>query len=88
MLPPLLASRRFLPLFVTQALGALNDNMFRNALAVLALWQAGEHGPVLVTVALGIFILPYVLFSSLAGQLADKLEKARLIRVTRYWECL
>ena len=52
MLPSLLASRRFLPLFVTQALGALNDNMFRNALAVLALWQAGEHGPVLVTVAL------------------------------------
>ena len=88
MLPSLLASRRFLPLFVTQALGALNDNMFRNALAVLALWQAGEHGPVLVTVALGVFILPYVLFSSIAGQLADKLEKSRLIRVTRYWELL
>lgn len=88
MLPSLLTSRRFLPLFVTQALGALNDNMFRNALAVLALWQAGEHGPVLVTVALGVFILPYVLFSSLAGQVADRLEKARLIRITRYWELL
>ena len=87
-LPPLLMSRRFLPLFITQALGALNDNMFRNAIAVLAMWQAAERGPVLVTVALGVFVLPYVLFSSLAGQLADRFEKSRLIRLTRYYEFL
>jgi len=86
MLHPLLASRRFGPLFITQALGALNDNFFRNALAVLALYQSAEHGPVLVTLALGIFILPYVLFSSIAGQLADRCEKSRLIRLTRWWE--
>ena len=86
MLPRLLQSPRFLPLFATQALGALNDNFFRNALAVLALYRSAEHGPVLVTLALGIFILPYVLFSSVAGQLADRQDKAQLIRLTRWWE--
>jgi acyl-[acyl-carrier-protein]-phospholipid O-acyltransferase/long-chain-fatty-acid--[acyl-carrier-protein] ligase len=80
---PLLRVPRFGPLFATQALGALNDNFFRNALAVLALYQSAEHGPLLVTLALGLFILPYVLFSSLAGQLADREDKARLIRLTR-----
>ncbi|MSP05049.1 MAG: hypothetical protein EXR05_07380 [Acetobacteraceae bacterium] len=86
MLPRLLQSQRFLPLFATQALGALNDNFFRNALAVLALYRSAEHGPALVTLALGIFILPYVLFSSVAGQLADRQDKAQLIRMTRWWE--
>ena len=83
---PLLLSSRFGPLFATQAIGALNDNFFRNALAVLALYRSAEHGPVLVTLALGIFILPYVLFSSIAGQLADREDKAKLIRLTRWWE--
>jgi len=83
---PLLRSPRFGPLFATQALGALNDNFFRNALAVLALYRSAEHGPLLVTAALGIFILPYVLLSSVAGQLADREDKARLIRLTRWWE--
>lgn len=82
----LLRTRRFLPLLVTQTLGALNDNLFKNALVVLALFQAGEHGPVLVALSGGVFILPYVLFSALAGQLADRGEKARLIRATKLWE--
>ena len=55
---PLLRSRRFLPLFATQFLGALNDNLFKNALVVLALFQAGAQGPVLVATAGGVFILP------------------------------
>ena len=83
----LLRTRRFLPLFITQFLGALNDNLFKNALAVLALFQAGEHGPVLVAAAGGVFILPYVLFASIAGELADRHDKARLIRVMKSWEC-
>ena len=81
-----LRTRRFLPLLVTQTLGALNDNLFKNALVVLALFQAGEHGPVLVALSGGVFILPYVLFSALAGQLADRGEKSRLIRATKLWE--
>jgi acyl-[acyl-carrier-protein]-phospholipid O-acyltransferase/long-chain-fatty-acid--[acyl-carrier-protein] ligase len=80
----LLRTRRFLPLFVTQALGALNDNVFKNALVVLTIYrlaeQAGVDGQVIVTVAAGLFILPFFLFSATAGQLADKYDKAGLIR--------
>lgn len=84
----LLVARRFLPLFVTQGLGAMVDNLFKNALAVLALFTFAQSGPVLVAAAGGVFILPYVLFSSAAGQLAEGLEKSRLIRLTKAWEVL
>jgi acyl-[acyl-carrier-protein]-phospholipid O-acyltransferase / long-chain-fatty-acid--[acyl-carrier-protein] ligase len=83
---PLLSSRRFLPLFVTQFLGALNDNLFKNALVVLALFQSVAHGPMLVAIAGGVFILPYLLFASIAGELADRYDKARLIRLTKLLE--
>ena len=88
MLPPLLRTRRFLPLFVTQTLGAFNDNLFKNALAVLALFKASEGGPEIVALASGIFILPYLVFSATAGQIADRGEKSRLIRLTKGWEVL
>ena len=86
MVPALLKTRRFLPLFLTQSLGALNDNLFKNALAVLALFKLAEGGPALVALAGGIFILPYVLFSATAGQIADRGDKARLIRLTKLFE--
>ena len=82
----LLRSRRFLPLFATQLLGALNDNLFKNALVVLALYRFAAAGPILVALAGGVFILPYVLFSATAGQLADRAEKSRLVRLTKLWE--
>ena len=82
----LLRSSRFLPLFATQMLGALNDNLFKNALVVLALYQFASAGPVLVALAGGVFILPYVLFSATAGQLADRYEKSWLIRLTKLGE--
>jgi MFS family permease len=82
----LLRTARFLPLFITQALGAINDNLFKNALVVLALYRLDHAGPVLVALAGGVFILPYALFSALAGQLADRFEKSRLIRFTKFWE--
>ncbi|MCK8784155.1 acyl-[ACP]--phospholipid O-acyltransferase [Roseomonas sp. NAR14] len=84
--PSLLRTRRFLPLLVTQTLGALNDNLFKNALVVLTLFQAAQGGAVLVAAAGGVFILPYVLFSSIAGQLADRSEKSRLIRRLKWLE--
>ena len=83
---PLLQARRFLPLFITQFLGALNDNLFKNALGVFALFTSARYGNELVAIGLGVFILPYVLFSSVAGELADRTEKARLIRATKLWE--
>ena len=75
----LLLSRRFLPLFTVQALNALNDNLFKNALVVLVVFRDAEGGAVLVALSGGIFLLPYVLLSATAGQLADKIDKARLI---------
>jgi acyl-[acyl-carrier-protein]-phospholipid O-acyltransferase / long-chain-fatty-acid--[acyl-carrier-protein] ligase len=82
----LLRSREFLPLFITQALGAINDNLFKNALVVLALYRLAHLGPVLVALAGGIFLLPYAIFSATAGQLADAREKSRLIRFVKIWE--
>ena len=77
----LLETRRFAGLFWTQFLGALNDNFFKNALVLLTLYRlATEEGPMLVTAAAGIFILPFFLFSATAGQLADKYDKAGLTR--------
>ncbi|MEM7633463.1 MAG: acyl-[ACP]--phospholipid O-acyltransferase [Pseudomonadota bacterium] len=80
----LLRSKRFLPLFVTQALGALNDNVYKNALAILLVYriaaEAGLNAAVMATAAGGVFILPFFLFSATAGQIADKFDKAGLIR--------
>ena len=77
----LLRQRRFLPLFATQFLGAFNDNLFKNALVMLVAYRLAAAGaPFLVTLAAGLFILPFFLFSATAGQLADKRDKAGLIR--------
>ena len=86
----LLASRRFLPLFVAQFLGAANDNVFKNALVILVVYRLGSQGglapQVLVTMAAGLFILPFFLFSATAGQLSDRLEKSRLLRLVKLAE--
>ncbi len=83
----LLASRRLAPLLLTQALGALNDNLFKNALVVLILFRAAHSsGPALVPLAGGVFILPYVLLSATAGQIADRFEKSRTILLLKLAE--
>ena len=88
----LLATRRFLPLFVTQFLGAFNDNVFKNALVVLLTFQAASWTTLapglLANLAAGLFILPFFLFSATAGQLADKYDKARLARLVKVLEML
>jgi len=80
----LLKHNRFLPIFCTQFLGALNDNVFKNAIVILIAFsladRIGANASILVIVAAGIFILPFFLFSATAGQLADKFEKSMLIR--------
>ncbi|MEJ2602056.1 MAG: MFS transporter [Gammaproteobacteria bacterium] len=80
----LLRERRFLPFFATQFLGALNDNVLRNGLVFLVTYQAVSiaalEPALLVNLSAGLFILPFFLFSALAGQLADKYDKAMLIR--------
>lgn len=89
----LLKINRFLPLFLTQFFGAFNDNLFKNALVILITYHLSENlrvnAEVLITIAAGIFILPFFLFSAAAGQLADKYEKTTLIRITKIAEiCL
>ena len=83
----LITSRRLGPLIVTQTLGAMNDNLFKNALVVLILFRSAEAaGPALVALAGGVFILPYVLFSATAGQVADRFEKSRSILLMKWAE--
>jgi acyl-[acyl-carrier-protein]-phospholipid O-acyltransferase/long-chain-fatty-acid--[acyl-carrier-protein] ligase len=83
----LLGKRRFGPLFAVQFLGAFNDNLVKFALLFLANFglyaAAPEKAEMLATVATGLFILPYFLFSALAGQLADATDKARLVRMVK-----
>ncbi len=80
----LLSSKRFRPFFLTQLLGAFNDNLYKNGLTIFIAFQAAslsqEDSNQLVNIAAGLFILPFFLFSPIAGQLADKHEKAMLIR--------
>jgi len=80
----LLGQRRFAPFFVTQFLGALNDNVFRNGLVILITFQGvlvlGMNHSQLANVASLLFILPFFLFSATAGQVADKYEKSMLMR--------
>jgi len=84
----LLKQRRFLPFFATQCFGAFNDNVFRQAIIGLLFWmQASPSQRTLyASLAPAIFILPYFLFSATAGQIAEKLEKSRLIRITTTME--
>src|SRR5258707_3430782 len=80
----LLKQRRFLPFFLTQFLGAFNDNVYKNALVILVAFHAASlsrlDANTLSNLAQALFILPFFLFSATAGQIADKLEKSRLIR--------
>lgn len=85
----LLRERRFLPYFLTQFSGALNDNVFRNGVAFLLAYQLAlprEQELLYANLALALFILPFFLFSALAGELADKYEKSSLIRAIKLAE--
>ena len=86
----LLSQRRFAPFFWTQFLGAFNDNLFKTALLVALTYDALSWttlAPALLNNLIpGLFILPYVIFSATAGQIADKVEKGRLARIVKLME--
>ena len=88
----LLKTRRFLPFFLTQLLGAFNDNLYKNGLTIFIAFHTAkmtqETSNFLVNIAAGLFILPFFLFSPIAGQLADKYEKSFLIRRVKLLEIL
>ena len=84
----LLTQRRFLPYFIVQALGAFNDNVYRQAIIGLLffLGVSTAERSLYAILAPAIFIAPYFLFSAIAGQVAEKLEKQRLIVITTTME--
>lgn len=82
----LLRQRRFLPLFVTQFLGAFNDNLFKTAMVLFATYQIYNDPQVesnFNAIATGLSLIPFFLLSALAGQFADSYDKARIIRLVK-----
>lgn len=87
----LLNKRRFLPLFVTQLLGAFNDNLYKNAMVLFLVYSVYNDETTetwFSSIATAIFILPFFLLSALAGQLADSRDKAKIIRIVKFCEIL
>ena len=88
----LLKTRRFWPIFWVQFLGAMNDNIFRNALVILITFSfansVGWDESTAVAAAGGLFILPFFLFSALAGQIADRYPKHKVVQYTKFAEII
>jgi len=84
----ILKSKRFLPLMMTQFLGALNDNMFKNALLLMVTVKMASQAAVLSNVIAALFILPFFLFSATAGEIADKYDKSKIARFLKLTELL
>jgi MFS family permease len=82
----LLKERRFLPLFVTQFLGAFNDNLFKQAMVLVVVYQIYQdpkYEQSFTAIASALSIIAFVLLSALAGQLADAFDKTRIIRIVK-----
>lgn len=88
----LILSRRFAAMFGAMALGAFNDNFYKNAMIVLITYRLAEEfgyrAETLISIASASFILPFFLFSGFAGNLADKFSKSRLVRGLKLIEML
>jgi acyl-[acyl-carrier-protein]-phospholipid O-acyltransferase/long-chain-fatty-acid--[acyl-carrier-protein] ligase len=88
----LFKSRRFLPLFITQFCSAFNDNVLKNSLIILVTYKLSKTLSVpsglLILLANGLFILPYILFAGIAGQLADKYENTIIVKLVKFIEII
>lgn len=87
----LVRTRRFLPIFGTQFLGAFNDNLFRTAMVMLVIYGIygdAEQEATFSAIAGALFIAPFFLLSALSGQLADAHDKARIVRIVKTAEIL
>ncbi|MFL6850844.1 MAG: MFS transporter [Sphingomicrobium sp.] len=85
----LLRARRFMPLFATQFLGAFNDSLFKQAVVLFVTYQLYSNAAKefqFSAIAQGLFILPFFLFSAVAGQLADDHDKSKIIRIVKLAE--
>ncbi len=87
----LMRQRRFLPLFLTQLLNALNDNLYKQAMVLFVVYQvydSPETETFVSGIATALFVLPFVLFSATSGQLADMRDKTRIIRWIKFAEII
>jgi len=84
----LLKSKRFLPLLITQFFGALNDNLFKNALLTTVTIKMTTKADILTNIIAGLFILPFFLFSATAGEIADKYARDKIARILKITELL
>jgi MFS family permease len=88
----LLKQTRFMPLFITQFFGAFNDNVFKNTFMLILAYSAankvGIDSNVLLNLAAGLFILPFLLFSGIAGEISDRYEKSSLVRKIKFIEVI
>jgi MFS family permease len=88
----LLGQRRFLPLFLVQFLGAFNDQVYQKAFVALLTYRlADELGmplELLGVIASGLFILPFAIITPTAGQIADRVDKAKMMKVVKFWEII
>ena len=84
----LLKSKRFLPLLITQFLGALNDNLFKNALLMLVTLRMAEKADILSNVIAALFIIPFFLFSATAGEVSDKYDRSCVARTLKVVELI
>lgn len=86
----LLKQKRFAPFFWTQALGAFNDNVFKNALIAMVTFVlvslSKEQGSTFIQLASALFILPFFLFSATSGQLSERYDKAKLAQAVKWME--
>ncbi|MGH8104827.1 MAG: MFS transporter [Arenimonas sp.] len=86
----LLKQRRFAPFFWTQALGAFNDNVFKNALIAMVTFVlvslSKEQGSTFIQLSSALFILPFFLFSATSGQLSERFDKAKLAQAVKWME--
>jgi acyl-[acyl-carrier-protein]-phospholipid O-acyltransferase / long-chain-fatty-acid--[acyl-carrier-protein] ligase len=88
----LLRSRKFWPIFMAQLLGSFNDNFYKSALAILVGYGVISVAPfnqgLMLNIVAGLFVLPFLFFSAIAGQLADKYEKSRFIKIVKFLEII
>ena len=84
----ILKSKRFLPLMLTQFFGALNDNLFKNALLITVTLTMASKAAILSNIIAALFILPFFLFSATAGEIADKYDKSKIARLLKITELI
>ena len=88
MLSDFLLSKRFLPLVLTQFFGALNDNLFKNALLMLVTIRMAEQADVLSNIIAALFIVPFFLLSATAGEVSDKYDRSKIARYLKMIELI